>query len=44
MSHVYKVTKDETMTTRARANVLREVMTRGGDEELIKKVMDSCLA
>ena len=44
MCPVYKATKDETMTTRARANVLREVMTRGGDEELIKKVMDSCLA
>lgn len=44
MCPVYKATKDETMTTRARANVLREVMTRGGDEELIKRVLDSCLA
>ena len=44
MCPVYKATKDETMTTRARANVLREVMTRGGDEKLIERVMDSCLA
>ena len=44
MCPVYKATKDETMTTRARANVLREVMTSGGNEKLIKKVMDSCLA
>ncbi|MGN1229416.1 MAG: FAD-binding and (Fe-S)-binding domain-containing protein [Prevotella sp.] len=44
MCPVYKATKDETMTTRARANVLREVMTRGGDETLIERVMDSCLA
>ena len=40
----YKVSGDETKTTRARANVLREVLTRGGDDKLIKEVLDSCLA
>jgi len=40
----FKVSGDETKTTRARANVLREVLTRGGDDKLIKEVLDSCLA
>jgi len=40
----YKVSRDELKTTRARANVLREVLTRGGDDKLIKEVLDSCLA
>lgn len=44
MCPAFKVSGDETKTTRARANVLREVLTRGGDDKLIKEVLDSCLA
>ena len=40
----YKVTGDELKTTRARANVLREILTRGGDYAQIKEELDSCLA
>ena len=40
----FKVSGDELKTTRARANVLREIFTRGGDWALIKKELDSCLA
>ena len=40
----FKVSGDELKTTRARANVIREVLTRGGDEHLIKEVLDYCLA
>lgn len=40
----YKVSHDELKTTRARANVLREVLTRGGDWALVKEMLDSCLA
>lgn len=40
----YKVSEDELKTTRARANVLREILTRGGDESLVKDELDSCLA
>lgn len=40
----YKVSGDELKTTRARANVLREVLTRGGDWSLVKQELDSCLA
>ena len=40
----YKVSGDELKTTRARANVLREVLTRGGDISLVKEELDSCLA
>ena len=43
----YKATRDELMTTRARANVLREVLTHDKDawrNEDIKRQMDSCLA
>ena len=40
----YKVSGDELKTTRARANVLREVLTRGGDFRLVKEELDSCLA
>lgn len=44
----FKVTHDETNATRARANVLREMLTRG-DEKLLKspelaEVLNSCLA
>ncbi|MBR4897862.1 MAG: FAD-binding protein [Prevotella sp.] len=34
MCPAYKVSRDELKTTRARANVLREVLTRGGDSSL----------
>nr|MCR4764632.1 FAD-binding oxidoreductase [Bacteroidaceae bacterium] len=44
MCPAYKVSHDELKTTCARANVLREVLTRGGDDKLIKEVLDSCLA
>ncbi len=40
----YKVSGDELKTTRARANVLREVLTRGGDYADVKEELDSCLA
>ena len=41
---VYKVSGDELKTTRARANVLREILTRGGDYKQVKEELDSCLA
>lgn len=44
MCPAFKVSGDELKTTRARANVIREILTRGGDEHLIKEVLDSCLA
>ena len=40
----YKVSRDELKTTRARANVLREILTRGGDWSQVKEELDSCLA
>lgn len=40
----YKVSGDELKSTRSRANVLREILTRGGDYAQIKEVLDSCLA
>ena len=40
----YKVSGDELKTTRARVNVLREVLTRGGDYRQVKEELDSCLA
>ena len=41
----FKVSGDELKTTRARANVLREILTRGlFPTTLIKEVLDSCLA
>jgi len=42
----FKLTGDELMTTRARANVLRECLTRGAgfDSPEIREVLDSCLA
>lgn len=40
----YKVSGDELKTTRARANILREVLTRGGDYADVKQELDSCLA
>ena len=44
MCPAFKVSGDELKTTRARANVLREVLTRGGDLSLVKEVLDTCLA
>lgn len=40
----YKVSGDELKTTRARANVMREILTRGGDYAQVKEELDSCLA
>ena len=44
MCPVFKVSGDELKTTRARANVLREILTRGGDWASIKEMLDTCLA
>ncbi len=44
MCPAYKVSGDELKTTRARANVIRETLTRGGDDRAVKEVLDSCLA
>ena len=44
MCPAFKVSGDELKTTRARANVLREVLTRGGDWSSIKEILDTCLA
>ena len=49
MCPAFKVSRDELMTTRARANVLREVLTRGtgsdkADTEALKQMLYSCLA
>lgn len=44
MCPAYKVSGDEIKTTRARSNVIREVLTRGGDDRMIKDVLESCLA
>ena len=44
MCPAFKVTGDELMTTRARANVLREELTRGKDLSAIKEMLDTCLA
>lgn len=45
----FKESHDELHTTRARANVIREILSRGGDSEIFKskelrEVLDSCLA
>lgn len=44
MCPAYKVSGDEIKTTRARSNVIREILTRGGDDKMVKEVLDSCLA
>ena len=48
MCPAFKVSGDELKTTRARANVLRELLTRGElstfNFQLLKEVLDSCLA
>ncbi len=45
----YRVSQDETRTTRARANVIREILTRGWDGEMfaapeLAEVLGSCLS
>ncbi len=52
MCPAFKATGDEIQTTRARANILRELLTRSdfsfrlsaSDKDLLKTVLDSCLA
>ena len=46
MCPAFKATRDELFTTRARANVLRECLTRGGGftSPEVKEILDSCLA
>lgn len=49
MCPAFKVSRDELMTTRARANVLREVLTRGigsdtDDRKALEEMLYSCLA
>lgn len=47
MCPAYKVSRDELFSTRARANILREVLTRGTgsfDSPEMAAVLDSCLA
>lgn len=49
MCPAFKVSRDEMMTTRARANVLREVLTRGigtdkQDREALEEMLSTCLA
>ncbi|MBR2226163.1 MAG: FAD-binding protein [Bacteroidales bacterium] len=47
MCPAYKVSRDELFSTRARANILREVLTRGTgnfDSPEMASVLDSCLA
>lgn len=39
MCPAYKVSRDETKSTRARANILREILTRGFDSEAFKDVV-----
>ena len=44
MCPAFKVSGDELKTTRARANVIREILSRGGDWASIKEILDTCLA
>lgn len=44
MCPAFKVSSDELKTTRARANVLREILTHSGDWSAIKEILDTCLA
>ena len=46
MCPAFKATRDELNTTRARANVLRECLTRGGGftSPEVREILDSCLA
>ncbi len=40
MCPAYKVSQDETKSTRARANILREILTRGFESEAFKDVVE----
>ena len=46
MCPAYKESGDETRSTRARANILREALTRGNgfDDPAVTEILDSCLA
>ena len=44
MCPAFKVSGEELKTTRARANVIREILTRGGNWDAIKEILDTCLA
>ena len=47
MCPTFKATRDELMSTRARANILREVLTRGlpkEDSKVLDEMLSSCLA
>ena len=47
MCPTFKATRDELMSTRARANILREVLTRGlpkEDAPVVEELLSSCLA
>ena len=46
MCPAFKESADELQSTRARANILREALTRGGgfDDPAVSEVLDSCLA
>ena len=46
MCPAYKESGDELRSTRARANILREALTRGDgfDDPLVTEILDSCLA
>ena len=50
MCPAFKASRDELNSTRARANILRELLTRGnlsmvnGQWSMVKEVLDSCLA
>ena len=46
MCPAYKESADELRSTRARANILREALTRGGvfDDPAVAEILDSCLA
>ena len=47
MCPTFKATRDELMSTRARANILREVLTQGlpkEDSKVLDEILSSCLA
>ncbi len=48
MCPTYKATHDELLSTRARTNILRELLTRGDNspttQQMLKTMLDSCLA
>ncbi len=44
MCPAFKVSGDELKTTRSRANVMREILTRGGDLAAVMEMLDTCMA